>query len=109
MRRMPSSRVLGTVLTAALLAAGVPAPAARTAYASDGPCPGVDANALPISYEQAQSIAVAQVPGAVREIKLECEHGRTLYKVEIQPQAGGRQMELEIDAASGAVLKVEAD
>jgi uncharacterized membrane protein YkoI len=69
----------------------------------------VDANALSISYEQAQSIAVGQVPGAVHEIKLECEHGRTIYKVELLPQAGGRQVEIEIDATSGAVLKVETD
>ena len=108
MRRTRFQRLLGAALAATLLLGGASAMGATTVAAS-APCQGVDANALPISYEQAQSIALAQVPGAVHEIKLECENGRTIYEVEVQPQAGGRQMEIEIDATSGAVLKVEPD
>jgi uncharacterized membrane protein YkoI len=101
--------ILGAVLAAIVVIGGAGTMALMTANASDGPCQGVDAATLPISNEQAQSIAVAQVAGAVREIKLDCENSRTIYEVEVQPQAGGRQMEIEIDATSGAVLKVEAD
>jgi len=109
MLRTLSPRALGITLAALLLLGGAGARLTTRAIASDGPCPGVDANALPVSNEQAQSIAQAQIPGTVREIKLECEDGRTIYEVELQPQAGGREMEVEIDATSGVVLKVEED
>ncbi len=85
MRRMISPRVLGAVLAATLLIGGAGAIVAMSAQASDGPCQGVDATTLPGSNEQAQGIALAQVPGVVREIKLDCEDGRTIYEVDVQP------------------------
>jgi uncharacterized membrane protein YkoI len=108
MRRM-RPRLLGILLASGVLVVAAGALVARAAHHDDGPCPGTDANTLPITLAQAQSIALAQVAGAVWELKLDCENGRTTYEMEVQPQAGGRQMKVEIDAATGSVLKIEAD
>jgi uncharacterized membrane protein YkoI len=42
--------------------------------------------------------------GQVLEVELEHEDGRWIYEVKLL-QAGGRLMKLELDAATGAVLK----
>jgi uncharacterized membrane protein YkoI len=43
-------------------------------------------------------------PGQVLEVELERDDGRWIYDVKLL-QAGGRLVKLELDAASGAVLK----
>ena len=43
-------------------------------------------------------------PGQVLEVELERDDGRWIYEVKLL-QAGGRLVKLELDAASGAVLK----
>ena len=43
-------------------------------------------------------------PGQVLEVELEQEDGRWVYEVRLL-QAGGRLLKLELDAASGDVLK----
>lgn len=43
-------------------------------------------------------------PGQVLEVELEQEDGRWVYEVKLL-QAGGRLVKLELDAASGEVLK----
>ncbi len=43
-------------------------------------------------------------PGQVLEVELELEDGRWVYEVKLL-QAGGRLVKLELDAASGEVLK----
>jgi uncharacterized membrane protein YkoI len=108
MRRI-RPRLLAILLASAVLVVAAGALVARAAHHGDGPCPGTDANALPVTLAQAQSIALAQVAGAVWEIKLDCENQRTIYEMEVQPQAGGRQMKVEIDAVTGTQHKVEAD
>jgi uncharacterized membrane protein YkoI len=43
-------------------------------------------------------------PGQVLEVELEHEHGRWVYEIKLL-QAGGRLVKLELDAATGEVLR----
>ena len=43
-------------------------------------------------------------PGQVLEVELESEHGRWVYEVKLL-QTGGRLLKLEVDAASGKLLR----
>jgi len=54
------------------------------------------------------TIATGRVPGDVLEVELEDEHGRLIYDLKILAK-NGRVREVEIDAKTGAVLKVEDD
>jgi uncharacterized membrane protein YkoI len=49
-----------------------------------------------------------QVPGKLIETKLEQEHGQYVYEVKIL-RPDGRVQEVEVDAASGKILKIEDD
>ena len=49
------------------------------------------------------------MPGQVRETELENEDGKMVYEIEIIAAADGKEMEVEIDAETGAVLEVEAE
>ncbi len=52
--------------------------------------------------------ALKEVPGTVHKTELERENGRMIYEIEIVT-ADGQEMEVEIDAETGAILKIEAD
>ena len=54
------------------------------------------------------TIATGRVPGDVLEVELEDEHGKLIYDLKILAR-NGRVREVEIDAKTGAVLKVEDD
>lgn len=54
------------------------------------------------------TIATGRVPGDVLEVELEDEHGRFIYDLKILAK-NGRVREVEIDAKTGAVMKVEDD
>ena len=63
-----------------------------------------------ISQEQAQKIALAQVPGGkVKEAELEREHGKLVWSFDIATADSRQVMDVEIDAETGAVLEVEKD
>jgi uncharacterized membrane protein YkoI len=49
-----------------------------------------------------------RVPGKLIETKLEQEHGQYVYEVKIL-RPDGRVQEVEVDAASGKILKIEDD
>jgi uncharacterized membrane protein YkoI len=49
------------------------------------------------------------VAGFVNEAQLEREDGRVVYEIEIQPLAGGDDMDVVVDAVTGEVLEVEED
>lgn len=71
------------------------------ALADEGP--QTDPSSLPISQEQAMSIALQTVPGSVTGTELESEDGVTLWEIEILD--GSKQtVELAIDANTGEVL-----
>lgn len=60
--------------------------------------------ALPVT--RIIGIAQGAVPGEIVEIELEREHERLIYEVKILARSG-RVREVEIDARTGAVLRVE--
>jgi uncharacterized membrane protein YkoI len=51
---------------------------------------------------------IAKVPGKMLEVELEIEDGIYVYDVKVL-QPNGRVVEVEADAKTGAVLKVEDD
>jgi len=92
----------GAVLAAALLLAG-------PAWAGDGPRDHERARAavqagqvlpLPTLLQRLQR----SHPGQVLEVELEHDDGRWVYEIKLL-QPGGRLLKLELDAATGAVLK----
>lgn len=61
-----------------------------------------------VSYERAKEIALAKVGGGtVKEIELDHENGRLVYEVEVK--YNGMEYEMEIDAATGEILKYKID
>lgn len=64
------------------------------------------AGLLPLS--RILTIAGKAAPGEVVRVELEREHGREIYKLKVLNERG-RIIELEIDAASGAILEQEAE
>jgi uncharacterized membrane protein YkoI len=58
-----------------------------------------------ITSEQAQSAALAQVPGTVKKVELENEDGNVVYGVEIKTTKG--KSDVKVDAGDGRVLHVE--
>lgn len=66
------------------------------------------AEAPALSEAQAIELALAEVPGEVLETELEREDGMQVYEIEILG-ADGVEMEVEINAATGEILEVEAE
>jgi uncharacterized membrane protein YkoI len=58
----------------------------------------------------AKLLAIAQekVPGDVIEVELESKRGALVYEIKVLT-GSGRVREIEIDARTGAVLKIEDD
>jgi uncharacterized membrane protein YkoI len=63
-----------------------------------------DRCAGPISAEEA--IRIARTAGLVRVTQLECDDGK--WEVEGR-DAAGREIEVEVDPRTGAIIKVERD
>src|SRR5262245_25340819 len=61
-----------------------------------------------LPLERVLEKTTAEYPGRVIEIELEQEHGRYIYEFEIV-DSEGRVWELEVDAATGAVLEREQE
>ena len=61
-----------------------------------------------VTEEAAIKIALEQVPGTVEEVELEDENGTIVYEIEIRAEDGAEQ-EVDIDATTGDVVKVEAE
>lgn len=60
-----------------------------------------------ITADQAVAAAKAEAGGTLHQVKLDREDGRLVYEVELRVQ--GQEVELEIDAYTGNILKVEKD
>ena len=60
-----------------------------------------------ISEDEAKKIAVKAVPGKATDIAIEKKLGANRYVVEVQPAAGGKELDVVIDMTSGKVLAVE--
>jgi uncharacterized membrane protein YkoI len=60
-----------------------------------------------ISEDEARLIAEKRVPGKVVDVAIEKKRGANRYVVEVKPAAGGAEVDVIIDMASGKVLAVE--
>jgi uncharacterized membrane protein YkoI len=94
-----------------LVAAGLVLAAIRAAHADDD-----DHEFAKRALEQGRALPLAdiiakvtpQVPGKVIEVDLEDEDGTLVYDLKVlSPQ--GRLQEIEVDAATGKILKIEDD
>lgn len=54
------------------------------------------------------ALAQARVPGEVLKVELEHEHGRLTYEIKLLAR-NGRVREVELDAKTGALIKIEDD
>lgn len=61
-----------------------------------------------ISIEDAMSIATEQIPGEVVKVELDREDGILIYEIEIV-NTQGIKYEVEIDAQTGRILKMQLD
>jgi hypothetical protein len=59
-----------------------------------------------ITIDAARQIALRVKPGTVREVELEDEHNRAVWKVDINGSDGAR-WEVYVDAITGTVLRTE--
>lgn len=66
------------------------------------------ANATGLTEEQVIEIALMEVPGEVTDVEQERHRGQQIFEVEILSD-DGTEMEVEIAADTGEVLKVKAD
>lgn len=92
---MPRSLVLALALLVALVSTAAAGPGSR-------PTPKK-------TLAEAEALALQAVPGTVVEAELEKEHGRWVYAVEIRPASRGPEVEVLIDADSGATVAIEDD
>src|SRR5512143_3698901 len=60
-----------------------------------------------VTIDQAIKTALEKVPGTAVEAELEKKHDKTVWEVEVLG-ADGKVTEVHIDAATGAVIDVEA-
>ncbi|GHV31757.1 hypothetical protein FACS1894167_14420 [Synergistales bacterium] len=61
-----------------------------------------------ITAEKAKEIALSKVGGGtVVECKLDYEHGKQVYEIEIR--YNGRKYEVDVDVATGNIVKYEID
>lgn len=66
------------------------------------------ARAAKITMDEAKAIALKEKAGTITDQELEKEHGKLLYSFDIR-DAAGKVFDVEIDARTGKVLKVEED
>lgn len=60
-----------------------------------------------ISMEEAEKIALKQVEGQITDLEADMENGSLIYELEIKE--GQKEYDIDIDANTGKVLKVDMD
>ncbi|HWO74475.1 MAG TPA: PepSY domain-containing protein [Bacillus sp. (in: firmicutes)] len=60
-----------------------------------------------IPIEEAKDISLKEVNGTVESIELEEEHGRLVYDVDVYSKDNNDDVEVDVDAETGAVVKVD--
>jgi uncharacterized membrane protein YkoI len=109
---MRSIRLPVTLVAAGLLIAGCAKNAPVTDTGPDAQVKeeqtGLMARAA-ISPDSAAVIAKGRVPGRIVEAELEEENGTLVYSFDIKTVGKDILTEVDIDAASGAILKVEPE
>lgn len=62
-----------------------------------------------ISMKKAEEIALTEVEGTIESVELEKDDGKVKYEIDIRDQHGNDDIDVEIDATTGKVIKVERD
>jgi len=62
-----------------------------------------------ISMKKAEEIAVNEVGGVVESIELEKDDGRLKYEIDLRDQKGNDDNDVDIDARTGEIIKVDRD
>lgn len=94
-------------LTAADHAQGADKMAAAPVAPATAPPAKKGADAKVITEDEAKAIAEKRVPGKAIDVTIEKKMGANRYVVEVKPAAGGKELDVIIDMASGKVLAVE--
>ena len=104
MSRIPP-RISRALLAVGIVVSGV---GAMPGSAAAGPQADCDASQAHISFDEAGRIALNAVSAnIVREIELDCENGRLVYEVEVYRQADNEDFDIDVDAVTSAVLKID--
>lgn len=67
----------------------------------------IDSSKVAITSEAATEIALKEATGTVTKLELESENGQTYYEMKIED--GTKEIDVGVDANSGAVLSVDKD
>jgi len=62
-----------------------------------------------ISMKKAEEIAVNEVGGVVESIELEKDDGRLKYEIDLRDENGNDDIDVDIDAKTGEIIKVDRD
>ncbi|WP_404329810.1 PepSY domain-containing protein [Mesobacillus maritimus] len=62
-----------------------------------------------ISMKKAEEIALAEVEGTIESVELEKDDGKVKYEIDIRDQHGNDDIDVDIDATTGKVIKVDRD
>jgi uncharacterized membrane protein YkoI len=62
-----------------------------------------------ISMKEAEEIAVRKAGGTIESIELEKDDGRLIYEIELRSENGDDDIDIDVDALTGEVLKVDRD
>jgi len=95
---MTKTLIAGSALTGLVLAGGLAGMVSAQSVA----------DATGLTEEQVIEIALIEVPGEVLEVESERHRGQEIFEVEILA-ADGSEMEVEIAADTGEILRVKAD
>ncbi|HEY8104654.1 MAG TPA: PepSY domain-containing protein [Gemmatimonadales bacterium] len=100
-------RSIGIATFAALMTFGLGRAVAQQPAAPPAGKPAATAKQSKVSEEVARRTALAKVPnGRVETAELEHEHGRQVYSFDITVPAEAGVTEVQVDAATGAVVSV---
>jgi uncharacterized membrane protein YkoI len=67
----------------------------------------IDSSKVAITIEAAMEVALKVAAGTVTDVKLKTEDAQTFYDIEIVD--GSKEVEVKIDAITGAILSIEQD
>jgi uncharacterized membrane protein YkoI len=62
-----------------------------------------------ISMHEAEEIAIREAGGIIESIELEKDDGRMIYEIELYGENGDDDFDIDIDAVTGEVLRVDRD
>lgn len=107
---MNSKNIIRSLLVCGLLAAGLTACTTEKESGEGQAKTAKLAAQAKVTKPQAESIALAKVPGgAIKEGELEKEHGRLIWSFDIATPGTTDITEVQVDAVTGSVVSVDLE